>query len=195
MSLSLITPLSNLNGRDDNDNRPSRIVTRHPTYYLFGADLFIRIQRVIFCVHSYFLLRESVHFQRLLTPSPHDPPRTLGTSLARPLVLTDTTPSHFAIFLWVFYNPHFGQYNTSQTNWTIVRSLAIQWQFLEVLQLADQHLPPPPTPQDDGHDDDDEIQWDASIETPYEDWITTDSLTEDFVQLNLNRRHLEDGAA
>ena len=184
---------SHLDGRD-NDNRPSRIVTRHPIYYLLGADLFIRIQQVLFRIHSYFLIRESIHFQRLLVPSPHDPPRTLGTSLSHPLVLTDTTPSHFAVFLWVFYNLQFGQYHNSQANWIIIRTLAIQWQFSEVLRLTNQYLPPPSTSQNNENDSDNDIQWDTSIKTPYEDWITTDTITEDFVQLHLNRPFMEDGA-
>jgi hypothetical protein len=195
MSLTFSTPLFDIDGRDNNNNQPSLTFTRHPTYYLFGADLFIRVQRVIFCIHSHFLLRESIYFQRLLTSSPHDPPRVRGTSFTQPLILVDTIPSHFAIFLWVFYNPHFGQYDTSPNNWIVIHNLAIQWQFPEVLRLAQQHLPPPLNPQNDEQDDDDEVQWDTSIEVPLEDWITEDSITEEFVQLHLNRRHLEDGAA
>src|SRR5271163_2811255 len=94
MSLNSIVPFFDIDGRDE--ARPtSRIVTRHPTYYLPGGDLFITVQRVLFRIHGYFLLRESSHFLRLLTSSPHDPPVTTGTSATRPLILTDIIPSNF----------------------------------------------------------------------------------------------------
>ena len=76
----------------------------------------------------------------------------------------------------------------------VIRTLAIQWQFSEVLRLTNQYLPPPSTSQNNENDSDNDIQWDTSIETPYEDWITTDTITEEFVQLHLNRPFMEDGA-
>jgi len=164
MSLNSIVPFFDIDGRDE--ERPtSRIVTRHPTYYLPGGDLFITVQRVLFRIHGYFLLRESNHFLRLLTSSPHDPPVTTGTSATRPLILTDIIPSNFAIFLWVFYNPHFGQYETTHQNWIIIHKYSLRWNFPEVRRLAEHHL--------SLLDDDDE-------------WISTGSITEEFVQIHLH---------
>lgn len=192
MSLNSVAPLFDIDGRDE-DLPISRIITRHPTYYLPGGDLFIQIQRVLFRIHSYFLLRESTHFQRLLTPSPHEPPRTIGTSISHPLILTDVLPSNFAIFLWVFYNPHFGQYDTSLHHWVIIHTYALTWNFPEVRTLAERYLSLTGGSGTTDDDDDDDVPWDTSIETPYEDWITADAITEEFVQLHLQATHLEDG--
>ena len=41
--------------------------------------------------------------------------------------------------------------------------------------------------------DDDDVEWDNSLETPYEDWISADAVTEEFVQLSLNAPEYGDG--
>src|SRR5271156_6861944 len=174
MSLNSVAPLFDIDGQDD-DQPISRIVARHPTYYLPGADLFVTVQRVLFRIHSYFLLRESTHFQRLLSTSPHDLPNIIGTSPTRPLILTDISPSNFAIFLWVFYNPQFGRYITTLQNWTIIHNYSIAWTFPEVRFLAERHLAVslsysvprssstidqlPVDDVDVDDDDDDDVEW------------------------------------
>jgi hypothetical protein len=41
-------------------------ITRHPTYYLPGANVFFLVKEVMFAVHHYFLERESPYFADLL---------------------------------------------------------------------------------------------------------------------------------
>src|SRR5271154_6390625 len=171
MSLNSVAPLFDIDGRND-DQPLSQIITRHPTYYLSGADLFVIVQRVLFRIHSYFLLRESTHFQQLLSTSPHDLPNIIGTSPTRPLILTDISPRNFAIFLWVFYNPQFGRYITTLQHWTIIHNYSIAWNFPEVRFLAERHLSvslsysvPSSSPTNDqlpDDDDDDDVTWDDS---------------------------------
>src|SRR5271155_5795592 len=99
MSLNTIVPFFDIDGRDE-EQYTSRVITRHSTYYLTIRDLFIQVQRILFRIHSYFLFRESHHFQRLLAPSPHNPASNIGKSITRPLVvLMNITPTNFAIFL------------------------------------------------------------------------------------------------
>src|SRR5271163_5265941 len=86
MSLNTIVPFFDIDGHDE-EQYTSRVITPHSTYYLTGGDLFIQVQRILFRIHSYFLFRESHHFQRLLAPSPHDPPSNIGKSITCPLVL------------------------------------------------------------------------------------------------------------
>src|SRR5271168_2246258 len=192
MSLNSVAPLFDIDGRDD-DQPLSRIIARHPTYYLPGADLFVVVQRVLFRIHSYFLLRESTHFQRLLSTSPHDLPNIIGTSPTLPLILTDISPRNFAILLWVFYNPQFGRYITTLQDWTIIHNYSIAWNFPEVRFLAERHLSvslsysvPSSSSTNDQPPDEDDVTWDDSLEAPYDDWISADAVTEEFVQLSLN---------
>ena len=192
MSLNTIVPFFDIDGRDE-EQYTSRVITRHSTYYLTGGDLFIQVQRIIFRIHSHFLFRESHHFQRLLASSPHDPPSNIGKSNTRPLILTDITPTNFAIFLWVFYNPRFGQYDTSTHNWVIIHTYALTWDFPEVRHLAERYLSLSDGSNVEENNDDDDVPWDNSMEAPYDDWITTDSITEEFVRLHLQATPLEDG--
>ena len=117
-----------------------QILTRHPIYYFPEGDLFIIVQQTQFRIHSYFLLRESTHFQQLLNPFSSFLPTTPGISAARPLILNDTSSRNFAIFLWVFYTPHFGRYQHSLHNWLIIHTYAIRWEFPIIQQLAEQHI-------------------------------------------------------
>ena len=117
-----------------------QILTRHPTYYLPEGDLFIIVQQTQFRIHSYFLLRESIHFQRLLNPFSYSISTAPGISAARPLILTDITSRNLAIFLWVFYTPRFGHYQHSLHNWLIIHTYAIQWGFPTIQLLAERHI-------------------------------------------------------
>src|SRR5271155_2097698 len=176
MSLNSIVHFFDIDGRDE-ECPTSQIVARHSTYYFPGGDLFITVQRVLFQIHSHFLLRESTHFLRLLTPSPHDLPVTIGTSAIRPLILTDITPSNFAIFLWVFYNPRFGQYETTHQNWIIIHNYSLIWNFPEVRHLAEHHLL---------------LLGGSNCTDDKDGWISTDSVVEEFIQIQLQDAPLED---
>ena len=78
----------------------------------------------------------------------------------------------------------------------------------EVRLLAERHLAvslsysvprsnstndPLPVDDVDDDDDDDDVEWDDSLETPYDDWISTDVVTEELVLLSLAAPQYEDG--
>jgi len=128
-------------------NRPTprtlstpRILTQHPIYYFAEGDLFIVTQQTQFRIHSYFLVRESIHFRQLLNPFLHHSSTAPGISASHPLILTDVTSTNFAIFLWVFYTPYFGYYQHSIHNWLIIHTYAVQWGIPTVQQLAISHI-------------------------------------------------------
>ena len=53
-------------------NSPISNLRHHPNYYLPGGDLFIQIDDALFCVHSYFFIRESSRWLHFLRTSPKD---------------------------------------------------------------------------------------------------------------------------
>jgi hypothetical protein len=116
-----------------------RPITRHLTYYLPGADVFFLVDEVMFAVHRYFFERESLYFANLFKEQGAISPRQ-GRSHYHPISLHDVSPDKFAVFLWVFYNPKYSLYDTSQANWSIIEDYAIKWGFEEVRILAQNHL-------------------------------------------------------
>ncbi|KAF5354627.1 hypothetical protein D9756_005656 [Leucocoprinus leucothites] len=97
-----------------------------------------------FCIHSYFLERDSYYWKKLL--SEDDFP---GSNEMAPFIL-DEDPDDLANFLWVFYNPI---YEATDTQWMAIFRLATKWQcpdirefaisYLETLSVELGELPPP----------------------------------------------------
>jgi uncharacterized protein (DUF427 family) len=106
-------------------------ITHHPTYYLPRADVFFLVDEVMFAVHCYFFKQESLYFANLFKEQDTISP-CQGQSHYHPISLDDTSPDKFAVLLWVFYNPKYSLYETSQANWSIIEDYAINWGFEEV---------------------------------------------------------------
>lgn len=119
---------------------PFPSLARHPKYNISGADLCFLVEKVHFRVHRYFFERESHFFSgRLATPaSPGEEPQ--GTRDSNAILLENVTVEHFAIFLWVFYNPRYSLYDASVADWEIILGLAVRWGFSEVKNLAVREL-------------------------------------------------------
>lgn len=64
----------------------------------------IQVEKTLFRIHSYFFIRDSVKFNKLLQPSATAGHLREG-SQSNPIVVPDILPEDFATFLWVFYNP------------------------------------------------------------------------------------------
>ena len=188
-------------------NSPISNLRRHPNYYLPGGDLFIQINDTLFCIHSYFFIRESTRWLHFLRHT------TQGRHTHDPIVLSHEfnispppTPQTFALFLWVFYNPYYCVYDVSIPTWWIIETYASYFGMRNVLDLVDRELyrlehqqqrsstswgtlsrldgsNPTANTTDD--------TWELP-ESPYETWISDPSIDEE-ISLLLNRRHLEDG--
>jgi len=119
---------------------PFRTLTKHRTYYIAGADLCLLVENVQFRVHRYFFERESGYFvPKLAVPaSPGTQPQ--GTNDSNAILLEGVSAEHFAMFLWVFYNPQYSLYDADVSNWEVILSLAVCWEFPEVKNLAVREL-------------------------------------------------------
>ncbi|KAI9441498.1 hypothetical protein H4582DRAFT_1933096 [Lactarius indigo] len=114
-------------------------VMRHTVYFFRDGDIMIRVEDTVFCVHRFFLTRESNHFRSMfITGAPYrDPP---GSSEANPVMLNDATSSAFADLLWVFYNDEYSIYRADLEKWTRILGLAQQWGFVKVEKLCVREL-------------------------------------------------------
>ena len=99
-------------------NSPNLPIHNHIEYYLPGGDLFILVDNTLFRIHSYFFRRESQNWRNLLGTT------TTGRTADAPLILNNefplrplATPSLFANFRWVFYNPRYSIYEASSATW------------------------------------------------------------------------------
>ncbi|KAH9006321.1 hypothetical protein EDB86DRAFT_3143778 [Lactarius hatsudake] len=122
------------------DNRPT---VRHEIYFFPDGDVIIRVEGTVFCVHTYFLTRESNRFRSMIISIV--PCRrcreTPGTSESNPIVLRDATSEAFADLLWVFYNPEYSNYSgATLEKWKRILALAQQWGFVQVEQLCVREL-------------------------------------------------------
>ncbi|KAH9047303.1 hypothetical protein EDB84DRAFT_506568 [Lactarius hengduanensis] len=120
------------------DNRPT---VGHEIYFFPDGDIVIRVEDTVFCVHTFFLTRESNHFRSTFistVPCQHcqEPP---GTE-SNPIVLRDATSEAFAELLWVFYNREYSNYNATLERWKRILALAHQWGFVQVKKLCVQEL-------------------------------------------------------
>ncbi|KAH8996797.1 hypothetical protein EDB92DRAFT_1530037 [Lactarius akahatsu] len=122
------------------DNRPT---VRHQIYFFPDGDIMIRVEDTVFCIHTYFLTRESNRFRLMFISTVpcrrcREPP---GTSESNPLVLRDATSEAFADLLWVFYNPEYFNYSgATLEKWKRILALAQQWGFVQVEKLCVQEL-------------------------------------------------------
>lgn len=122
---------------DTRPNSPTLIIQNHRVYYFPSGNLFIRIDSTLFRIHSHFFTRESDLWRNLLGTT------TQGRTANNPIDLVnqlpcDPTPTAetFANFLWVFYNPRYGIYETTEETWAIIYEHAYCWHFLEVQYLC-----------------------------------------------------------
>ena len=122
-------------------NSPISNLCHHPNYYLPGGDLYIQIDDTLFCIHSYFLIRESSRWLHLLRNT------TQGRHTHNPIVLSHefnisppSTPRTFALFLWVFYNPYYCVYDVSIPTWWTIEVYAIYFGMRNILDLIDREL-------------------------------------------------------
>lgn len=112
---------------------------RHPHYWLIGGDLYIRIDSVIFKVHSYWFRREARTFftrsNGAADPtSPGDDLR--GSTETTPIVINSATVEEFEMLLWVFYNPLYDTYDADLPSFLTILRLAHEWGFPSVGRFA-----------------------------------------------------------
>ena len=126
---------------DTRPNSPTLIIRNHIDYYIPGGDLFILIDGTLFRIHSYFFRCKSRDWQNLLGST------TRGHNANTPIVLNEefalyppATPTLFAQFLWVFYNPRYTIYEASEEMWCRIQSYAIQWDMEQVQDCAYREL-------------------------------------------------------
>ena len=178
-------------------------------YYLPGGDLYIQVDNILFCVHSYFFVRESSRWLHLLRHT------TRGQTIHHPIILVDefhitppASPRTFAQFLWLFYNPYYHVHDLSTAALWEIEAYAACWQMQNILDFVDRELHriirhhrrlqtatswltlSPHDESDPSHESTTET-WDLS-ERPYEDWISGPDVVDE-ISLLLNRQHLEDG--
>ncbi|KAF9525021.1 hypothetical protein CPB83DRAFT_572075 [Crepidotus variabilis] len=114
---------------------------RHETYYITSADLSILVEHVQFRVHRYFFERESLWFKRQLSTPASPGAKPQGSSDSNSFILEDVTPSQFARFCWVFYNPRYSIYDdASVDDWQSILYLSHIWMFPEIKKLAIREL-------------------------------------------------------
>src|SRR5271156_6581566 len=170
-------------------NSPISNLRRPPNYYLPGGDLYIQVDDTLFCIHSYFFIRESSRWLNFLRNT------TQGRTTHNPIVLSlefnlvsPPTPHTFAQFLWVFYNPYYGIYDVSIATWWNIEVYAAYFEMAHILDLVNRELhqliqyhrrqqsttPWQTLSLHDGSDPptvDDADSWNLS-ETPYDEWVT-----------------------
>ena len=129
-------------------------LVRHHQYYIPGGDLYIQVQNVLFRMHSYFLIRESDEFRKLLLENSQQSYN--GLSPSYPLFLPDTDPETLANILWVFYNP-----KLSIDKWNSILKFATRWGFPEIKDLALRELCK--IPEFDTHYDEHEVHLDPTF--------------------------------
>ncbi|KAF9479393.1 hypothetical protein BDN70DRAFT_696162 [Pholiota conissans] len=116
---------------------PNKQPVRHQEYFLPGGDLYLQVDNVLFRIHKFFFERDSAHFRTLLD-SPVAPNTTRsGSSETKPIAIRNSSPSEFAKFLFIFYNPKYSDYTDFDTaDWTCVLKIACEHEFVEVQHCA-----------------------------------------------------------
>ena len=120
---------------------PYTLIVRHDTYYLPRGDLFLLINNILFHLHKYFLIHESQPWHEYLMNT------SRGRSAYDPININwdipfsfSITPLHFALFLWVFYNPTYSLYDAPELMWLDIQALASIWDMPHVEDLARRQL-------------------------------------------------------
>ncbi|KAF8953190.1 hypothetical protein BDZ97DRAFT_1367492 [Flammula alnicola] len=115
---------------------PFKQFEHHPQYYISDGNLYLLVDNVLFRVHSFFFERDSAKFREILdAPVAPNQPRP-GCSEAKPILIEHSSPSEFAKFLWVFYNPTYSVYTATVPEWTSILKTACEYEFVEVQHLA-----------------------------------------------------------
>ncbi|EKM81306.1 hypothetical protein AGABI1DRAFT_112972 [Agaricus bisporus var. burnettii JB137-S8] len=108
---------------------------RHELYYIPAGDLHLQFGQTLFRIHSQFFLRESAYWRDRIAGLNQE-----GLDEHAPLLIEGVEAEDFARFLWIFYNPRIGNYNTSLGNWETILRLATHWDFPSVRELAVKHI-------------------------------------------------------
>ncbi|KAF8181819.1 hypothetical protein BJ912DRAFT_605494 [Pholiota molesta] len=118
-------------------NCPNKQPSHHPEYFLPGGDLYLLVDNVVFRVHSFFFERDSAKFRAFFeTPVSPNTARS-GSSESKPIVIKNSSPTDFAKFLYIFYNPSYSNYtNLSVSDWTSILKTACEQEFVEVQHCA-----------------------------------------------------------
>ncbi|PFH46576.1 hypothetical protein AMATHDRAFT_69540 [Amanita thiersii Skay4041] len=110
-----------------------RSLSRHPKYYINGADLHLIVGNYLFRVHSSFFDRDATRFFPA-SKCPHEHQK--GDSDATAIIINDVDSTRFEKFLWVFYNPTYSLHDARVEDWSDILMLAHTWGFVEVKQVA-----------------------------------------------------------
>jgi len=113
----------------------SRVV-RHKEFYIRGGDMTVLVENHLYRIHSYFFERESLFFRNKFASASENGEDRLGATEEAPYSLEDVKSEDFARFLWVFYNPKYGQYDAPLEWWLSILHLATRWQFDGVKELT-----------------------------------------------------------
>lgn len=113
----------------------SRVV-RHKEFYIRGGDMTVLVENHLYRVHSYFFERESLFFRNKFASAIENGDDRLGATEEAPYSLEDVKSEDFARFLWVFYNPKYGQYDAPLEWWLSILHLATRWSFDGVKELT-----------------------------------------------------------
>ncbi|KAI0295235.1 hypothetical protein BC826DRAFT_1008983, partial [Russula brevipes] len=105
---------------------------RHDTYYFKDGNVTFSVGDTLYCVHRYFLCRDSVYFStrfaQLGIPD-HEPLSTI-------ISLDDVERSDFDALLSILYPTNFCQDNRSYEQWRSVIHLSTRWEFASIRKLA-----------------------------------------------------------
>ena len=110
-------------------------------------------------MHSYFFIRESDKFRKLLLENSQQSYNRLSPSY--PLFLPNTDPETLANILWVFYNPKLSIYDASIDKWNSILKFATMQGFPEIEDLALWELCK--IPEFDTHYDEHEVRLDPTF--------------------------------
>ncbi|KLO15099.1 hypothetical protein SCHPADRAFT_825284 [Schizopora paradoxa] len=116
------------------------IVDRDTEYYLEGGDVVFLVQNTLFCVHRFFLTRESPVFRDMLSLPVPKGVEVEGSSDKAPIQLQGITSDDFAKFLWTFYNELSEYDGVTIKEWLGVLRLAHMWECDNVRELAFREL-------------------------------------------------------
>ncbi|KAG6329491.1 hypothetical protein ID866_9596 [Astraeus odoratus] len=105
-------------------------IVRNADYYFRDGSVTFLVERQLFRVHRYFFERESAFFERFFARSEDND----GTD-KKPYVL-EVKSDDFAKFLWVWYNPRYTYSNQPKETWLTIMTLAAQWGFESMRNLA-----------------------------------------------------------
>ncbi|KAF8160087.1 hypothetical protein BJ912DRAFT_357882 [Pholiota molesta] len=116
---------------------PNKQYSRHSEYYIPDANLHLLVDNMLFRVHSFFFERDSAKFRAVLEAPIAPNTARSGSSDSKPIVIKNSSPSEFARFLFIFYNPTYSDYtDLSASDWTSVLKTACEHEFVEVQNCA-----------------------------------------------------------